>query len=187
MKRRSNFLADLARLPLLTGAQALREHFDNNLPKMHRVLRAREAEGFITFSIQLVRPRIVDGPLAILKPGDKLPSSHHLAYLAGRRWSEFLTPTLTIKGTAKLYAMYGGEHRAIVAGHLSHEVALVDVLLSKRHSPDFEWTLIHARPGLGAMPDAVVADTAIELIGRYSGAMVSAKLGISATCNLELW
>lgn len=174
---------------MLTEEQALREYFDNNLAKMRRALRAHEAAGLITLSTELVRPRIVDGPLAILKPGDPLPSSHHIAYLAERRWSELLFPTLTIRGTIKLTSLYGGEHRAIAAGHLSHEIALADVLFSKRrHSnPDFEWTLVHAGPGLGTMPDAVIADTAIEVIGRYSGAMVSAKLDISATCNLELW
>lgn len=190
MKPTQKFLVDLARnLPVLTGTQALREYFGNNLAKMRRVLRAHEAAGLITLSTELVRPRIVDKPLAILKPGDHQPSSHHIAYLAEKRWSEFLTPTLTIRGTLRLTSIYGGEHRVIVAGHLSHEIALADVFIYKRHhnSPDFEWTLVHAGPGSGPMPDAVVADTAIEVIGRYSGAMVSAKLAISATCNLELW
>jgi hypothetical protein len=96
---------------------------------------------------------------------------------------------LTIRGTAKLTALCGGELRHVVLANLSHEVALADIFLfsKRRDDPNFEWTLIQARPGLGAMPDALTADAAIELIGRYSGSMVSAKIAIAANCKLELW
>jgi len=97
VKSTHKYLADLARnLPVLTGAQALREYFDNNLAKMRRVLRAHEADGFITLSTQLVRPRILDGPLAILKPGDNLRGS--ITTSKGyRTWESCLWTTRTSK------------------------------------------------------------------------------------------
>lgn len=189
MKRSNKYLTDLARfVPVLTGPQILHAYFDNSFERMRRTLRAHEAEGFITLSTELVRPRVLAGPLATIIRGHPLPSPHQLAYSAEKLWSASLVPTLIIRGTAKLSALYGGEYREVITANLSHEVALTSVLFAKRGAnPDFEWTLVLARPGEGALPDAIAADAAIEVLGRYSGATVSAKLAIAAGCTLEIW
>ena len=189
MKTSSKLLLMLARrLTAITGPQALKFLFDNDGEAMRRALRAHQAEGFITISTELVRARVTSDPIAVIERGGELPSPHRIAYESAQRWSREILPTLILRGTLKLAALYGGEVHLVVAGHVSHEVALTDVFFSKRsQNPAFEWTLVHAAPGAGALPDAIAADVAIELVGRYNGKTIAAKLGISATHRLELW
>lgn len=189
MKASSLLLHILARrLTAVTGAQALGFLFKNDAQAMRRALRIHKAAGLITISTELTRTRGLSGPIAVVERGGALPSPHRIAYEAAERWGSEILPTFIIRGTLKLAALYGGEVHTVVAGHASHEVALADVFFSKRaQNPEFEWTLIHAAPGGGALPDAISADAAIELVGRYNGATIATKLAISATRRLELW
>lgn len=190
MKSTNKYLIDLARfVPVLTGPQMVRAYFQNSTEQMRRTLRAHEAAGLITVSRELVLPRVTDGPLATINGGQQRPCPHELAYRAEKLWRGSALPTLVIRGTAKLSALYGGEFREVIASNLSHEAALTAIFLfSKRASnPDYEWTLVVAKPGTGMLPDAIAADAAIEVLGRYNGATVTAKLGIAAGCKLELW
>jgi hypothetical protein len=100
-----------------------------------------------------------------------------------------MVPSVIVRATARLIALHGGEVSAIANGHLSHEVALTEVFLATKRplDPDFEWSLIQARPGTGVLPDAICASGAIEIVGRYSGASVAAKLVLAGSMNLELW
>jgi hypothetical protein len=64
------------------------------------------------------------------------------------------------------------------------------VLLSKRQKdPQFAWSLVAAKPGSGPLPDAISVSGAllIELVGRYNGQSVSAKMGMATDKALELW
>jgi hypothetical protein len=168
----------------------LRHYFAGNVEALRNALRAAQAKGFIEVSTELVRPWQHSGTaLAIFQAGDPALSAGQIAYQASQRWSGEMVPSIIIRATAQLTALHGGKVRAIASGHLSHEIALAEVFLAaKRQSdPDFEWSLVHARPGTGALPDAVCATGAIEIVGRYSGASVAAKLVLAGSMNLELW
>jgi hypothetical protein len=185
------FLKDLAQfVPGLTGAQALKSYFNGDAETMKAFLRAQQAEGMIRLTTELVRERRhSNDPIISLRCGEAGPSAYKVAYAASQRWTEVINPVLIIRGTAKLQTIYGGEPNTIVTANLSHEIALTDVFLSKRQQqgPEFVWHLIHSRPGMGALPDAISAGAWIEVIGRYSGSMVAAKLEIAARANLEIW
>jgi hypothetical protein len=190
MKQLHQYLHDLANpLRVLTQAQLLDHYFHNARDKMLRVLRSHRAAGLITISTELVRGRReVLRPITIIKAGELPPSAEHIAYAGRQRWSEAIAPTVIIRGTAKLAAYYGGEVQSVASASLSHEVALTDLFLRKRLAdPDFHWTLVQAKPGAGPLPDAISAAGGLELIGRYNGSTVSAKLAIAASINLELW
>jgi hypothetical protein len=184
-----NLLEDLVfRFHVLTQAQMLK-YFGGNKKAMLRFLRAQTSAGSIAVSTELVRMRQgAEKPIICLKSGELPPSAEQITYLARQRWSGTLTPTIVIRGTAKLAALYGGEARTVVTAHLSHDVALADVLLSKRElTPEIQWLLVHSRPGGGPLPDAIAASGFIEVIGRYNGAMVAAKMELAAEKNIEFW
>ncbi len=189
MNSRDKYLVDLARfVPVLTGPQIVQEYFSGSNEAMRRAMRSHLASGLIICSTEIIRPRSVVGPLLTVAPGQRHPSSHAIAYLAGKLWSNSLQTVLVVRATDKLMALYGGQRRALVSTHLSHEVALAGVFLFRRaHSPSFEWDLIRSGGDRGALPDAVSADAVIELIGRYNGTTVASKLGLAAECKLELW
>ncbi len=190
MKFPKPYLNDLARfLPLLTGEQICHRYFGGNFGKMLRSLRKDAATGHITLSTELVRHRI-ESDLAIvsIKSGRAIPNANQIAYVASKRWSEVVSAQLVVRGTATLAAIYGGEVHPVATATISHECALAEVFLTKRQAnPDFEWSLVHARPGMGALPDAITATGMIEVVGRYNGNSVAAKLELAATANLELW
>ena len=190
MKPLHAFLIDLARnLPVATGAQILRHYFAGNVEALLRALRAAEAKGFIEISTELVRPWSHTGePIVRLNAGEPFPPASQIAYQASQRWSGTPVPTVIIRGTATLATLHGGTVRAIATGHLSHEIAIAEVFLTKRlHDPAFGWSLVHARPGAGVLADAVAGSLACEVVGRYSGASVAAKLTLAGRINLELW
>jgi hypothetical protein len=191
MKTWHQYLLDLTNpVRVLTLRQALDHYFQGSQEKMRRVLRAHEAAGLITLSTELVRGRhTVSGPIAIIKAGELPPSAEQIAYTGRQRWSENIAPTVIIRGTAKLAMVLGGKVHTVVAANLSHEVALTDLFLHKRKTvgPEFHWSLVNAKPGAGSVADAVTASGCIELIGRYNGATVSAKLTLAGSTNLELW
>jgi hypothetical protein len=189
MKTWHQYLYDLTGpVRVLTICQALEHHFQGSQEKMRRVLRAHEAAGLITVSTELVRGRHkVFGPIATIKAGELPPSAEQIAYAGRLRWSD-TAPAVTIRGTAKLATLLGGEVHTVVAANLSHEVALTDLFLQKRQAdPDFQWTLVQVKPGTGPLPDAITAAGCVELIGRYNGATVLAKCAIAAHMNLQLW
>lgn len=122
-----------------------------------------------------------------MRPGDDQPRPGAIAYRAESLWGD-LQPVVVLSATAKLRALYGGEAHSLFSGHLSHEIGLTGIFLSQRQSnPDFEWTLINSKPGSGSLPDAVAGDIAFELVGRYNGQTVGAKLSHSASYILEIW
>jgi hypothetical protein len=183
----NQYLEDLAQyLPALKGSQAL-AYFGGSMAAMRRALRRDEARGLITITTELTRKHQTLKPIIVIKPGDPLPSVQQIARLSHERWFEDLNPTLVIRGTAKLCAIYGGEIRTVVTANLSHDLALADVFLSKRSDPDFEWRLVQSRPGTGALPDAVTANGIIEVLGQYNHASIAAKLSMSGRINLEIW
>jgi hypothetical protein len=189
VKAPHQFLVDLAHfLPVATGAQLLRHYFGGNVEALHRALRAAKAKGFIEISTELVRPWSHGGaPIVRLKAGEPVLSAGQIAYQASQRWSPAPLPTLVIRGTASLATLHGGNVRSIVTGHLSHQIAVSEVFMNQRlQEPAFEWTLVRARPGAVA-PDAIAGSLAYEILGRYSGATVQAKLTIGGSLNLELW
>lgn len=178
----------LRQVSAVSGAQALRHCFNDDPASMQRNLRAQLKAGLISVSTELLRNRDTSGPIVVIERGAGLPSPHPIAYEAARRWSNNIRPELIIRGTLKLAALHGGVPHAAIAGHASHEIALTEVFLTKRsQDPSFGWTLVQSAPGNGALPDAISAEAAIELIGRYNGTTIAAKLGISATHRLELW
>jgi len=185
------FLIDLARfLPVATGAQLLRHYFAGNVAAFRAALRAAQAKGYIELSTQLGRPWSHTGkPLASFQAGERVLSAEQIAYQASQRWSDSPVPMLIVRGTASLAMLCGGTPRTIASGHLSHELAIAEVFLTKRlHEPTFEWSLVHARPGAGVLPDAIAGTLACEILGRYSGASVQAKLTLEGRFNLlELW
>ena len=120
--------------------------------------------------------------------GERVLPAGQLAYQASQRWSNAPVPTVVIRATTTLAALQGGTVRAIAAGHLSHEIAVTEVFLSKRlQDPTFEWSLVHSRPGTGVLPDAITGTLACEVIGRYGNTSVASKLTIAASMSLELW
>lgn len=173
--------------PVATGAQILRHYFAGNVAAFRRSLRAAKARGFIEVSTQLVRPwRHSGAPIIRLGAGEPILPAGPIAYQANRRWDARPTLTLVIQGTARLATLHGGTVRTIASGHLSHEIAVAEVFLTKRADPTFEWTLIRACPGAVA-PDAIAGSLAVEIIGRYSTATTAAKLTLAGSMNLELW
>lgn len=188
MKPDLKVASDLARqLKVITEVQALKAYSWANIHAFRRFLRDYERDGLLTKTTTFARERNVEVCLATVRPGDDMPSQHAIAYRAATLWGD-LQPVVVLSATAKLRALYGGESHTLVSAHLSHEIALADIFLSKRQSnPDFEWTLTNSKPGSGSLPDAIAGETAFELVGRYNGGTVGAKFSIAATYTLELW
>jgi hypothetical protein len=184
------FLVDLAHfLPVATAAQLLRHYFAGNVEALRRALRAAQGKGFIELSTELVRPWSHTGePIVTLKAGDPALAAGPIAYQASQRWNAAPVPMLVVRGTATLAALHGGMVCTIATGHLSHELAIAEIFLTKRlGDPAFEWSLVHARPGAGILPDALAGSMAFEVIGRYGSASVAAKISLGGSMNLELW
>jgi hypothetical protein len=179
------FFEDLVRVSAMTGEQAGQWLGENFL----RRLRRFETRGYVMLSMELVHDRDTSAPIDVVRPGDPLPDSGEIAYRADKRWKKVWTPKLIIRATAKLATIYGGEPRTTVTGHLSHDLALVDVLLKKRQADQtFEWSLVSSKPG-GPLPDAISASGSIqlELVGRYNATSISAKMGLAAHGTIEFW
>jgi hypothetical protein len=181
------YLKDLSQLYGLTKRQLL-AYFNGRSDAMRNALRAHQAAGLITISTEFVRGRSrAERPIVSLRAGELPPCAEQIAYQGRQRWNEDIEPTIIIRGTAKLFALYGGEVRPLVTANISHDLALSDVFLTKRREdPAFEWNLVHAKPGSPCL-DAVCAAGFIEVVGQYSGVSVAAKLSLTATANLELW
>ena len=188
MKPELKLASDLARqIKVITEAQALKEYPWPNIDAFRRFLRGYERDGLLMKTSANARERDVEVCLATVRPGDDMPSHHTIAYRAAMLWGD-LQPVVVLTATAKLRALYGGESHTLISAHLSHEIALTDIFFAKRQAnPDFEWTLTNSKPGNGSLPDAIAGETAFELVGRYNGSTVGAKLSIAATHTLELW
>lgn len=188
MKPDAQLFRDLSRqFRVITQEQLMNAYSFKSLREVRRFIRESSAADLVGTSLAMLRPRELR-LLASIKVGETGPSAGAIAYRASTLWAESLQPVLIIYGTAKLAALHGGELHSVATANLSHEVALTELFLSKRLSnPDFEWKLISSQPGLGAMPDAIAGDTAIEIVGRYNNATVSAKIALSASYPLELW
>ena len=173
----------------MTGPQALRRYFGGNVKAMRRFLNRLQAKGLITLSTELVRDRQeTESPIAVIQLGSVFPPAEQVAYKAAQLWLDSTTPKLIIRGTVSLATLYGSEIRTVASANLSHEVALVGIILNKLETnPDCEFRLLQSKPGGGAFPDAIFASAQIELVGRYSGAMVAAKMVLAARANLEFW
>jgi hypothetical protein len=184
------FLFDLGNfLRVASREQLLRHYFRGNDEALRRALRTAQAKGFIQISTELVRPWSHPGtPIVRLQAGEPCLPAGQIAYEATQRWSAPVIPMLVIRGTATLATLHGGMVRTIASGHLSHEMAITDVFLTKRlNDPTFQWSLVQARPGTGVLPDAIAGGLACEVVGRYSRASVAAKLSLAGTMDLELW
>ena len=187
--KRDLYLEDLAAfLPAMTGPQILRNYFDGKLHDMRRALRRHEAQGLITISTELLRARQNAGtPIIAIKHGEPLPTVRELAAAARGRWLDVNKPILVVRATTMLSILANGKPHTAARLSVSHDIALADVFFSKRNNPQFTWQLTHACPGHGALPDAVSAEGAIEVLGQYNGAALAAKLTIAGRMNLELW
>lgn len=185
----AKFLADLARVPAMTREQAA--WYFGSESKAAKWLRRLEQGGYISKKIEFVRDRKTEAPISVLHPGSPLPNAQTIAYRAATLWSSSISPRVIFRATLKLALMHGTEPPTIIAGHVSHDVALSELLLGKsRSNPDFNWELVTSAPGFGAQPDAISADgtVQIELLGRYNGSTIAAKLSLAAkTSTLELW
>jgi hypothetical protein len=183
------FLTDLARVPAMTHQQVA--WYFGSESKATKWLRRLERGGYISKKIEFVRDRKTEAPISVLHPGSPLPNASTIAYRAATLWSTAISPRIIIRATLKLALLYGGQPPTIIAGHVSHQVALSEILLRKfRSDPDFNWKLVSSGPGFGAQPDAISADgnVQIELLGRYNGSTIAAKLSLAAqTPTLELW
>lgn len=189
MKPHNKLLEDLARFLLgITGPQALRAYFNGNRAALRRFLRTCKAAGLIDTKIELVRQRQQsETPIVSLRKSEPIPDAEKIAYAANQLWLNEVIPVLVIRGSAKLHTIYGGIHTTLT-GNVSHDLALTDVFLAKRlDDAEFTWQLVQSKPGNGSLPDAISADACIELIGRYAGSTVAAKLEMSAQTNLEIW
>jgi len=189
MNSMNPFFKDLARfLPAVPSATIRQKYFSGDANAMWRALRTAEARGLVEISGEMVRPHFATEPIAIIKPGETLPSAGRIAYEGNQRWSETVSPRIVVRGTARLCAFFGGEERVIASAHLSHDLALTNVFLQKRESdPTFEWRLVRQTSRSGVLADAVSTSGYVELVGRYSAASVSAKLTLAGTAHLELW
>lgn len=188
MKPDLKLASDLARqFKAITEAQAFKSYPWASIHAFRRCLRDYERDGLWAKTTAIARERNVETCLAIVRPGDDMPRPNAIAYRAQSLWGD-LQPVVVLTATAKLRALYGGECHSLISANLSHEIALTDLFLSKRQSnPEFAWTLINSKPGNGSLPDAVAGDVAFELVGRYNGQTIGAKLSLSATYTLELW
>ncbi len=187
MKYAPKFLHDLARfIQVMSVDQVARAHFNGDRAIAQRALENAKAKGLIAVTTELIRPRETSEPIAVVRPGEPPPSPEHVAYVARTRWSESETPTIVARATTKLCAFLGGERHGI--SYVSHQIALAEVFLQKRAiDPQFEWSLVRQTSLAGALPDAIAAGVMIELVGRYSGATVAAKIEMAGSATLELW
>jgi hypothetical protein len=178
-----NFFKDLSDFGLMSRPQALR-YFDGNAAGLSRVLRAHSS--FVSVSTELIRHRRNDRePIAVLKPGDVLPTPGHIAHLARARWAP-AAPEVIIRGSATLSALYGGHSHPIASLHVSHHIAIVEVLQGKLSDPHFQWTFSKVSPGC-PVPDAISTSGFIEIIGNYGTGRISAKLALAASASIQLW
>jgi hypothetical protein len=179
-----NFFKDLSDFGAMSRPQALR-YFEGNVAGLVRALRAHPP--FVCVSTELIRHRRnAHEPMAVLKPGDILPTPGHIAHLARARWAP-AGPEVIIRATATLFALYGGQSRPIASLHLSHHIATVEVLQGNLSNPNFQWSFSAIRPGSGPLPDAISTSGFIEVIGNYGTGRISAKLALAATATIQLW
>jgi hypothetical protein len=191
MKPPHAFLRDIARfLTVASFEQICKHYFAGDAERLRSVLRSAKAQGLVEVSTELLRPWQHDGtPLARIQLGGNSIAAGRIAYQARNRWSPTIVPTVVVRATAKLATLCGGEVHTIARGHLSHSIALSEVYFLKKANehPDMEWSLVSVKPGTGSLPDAIAGSLAIEIIGRYSGASVAAKLAIASSMSLEVW
>jgi hypothetical protein len=185
---RNNIASVISRVPALT-----QEHVADLLEskaKASALIRRLTRQKLISVTTESVQGRKIYGPLETVYPGKPLPDAGAIAYRAARLWTSEWSPRIIIRGTVRLALLSGNEPVAAITGHVSHVLALTDVLLRKlRENPDFEWKLVTSRPGLGAQPDAISVDGTlqIEIIGRYNCKTTASKLALAANATLELW
>jgi hypothetical protein len=187
---RDEILENLTKLTPVISFSQLREHFfERDWLAARNAVRAWESAGLVSMSRNCIRSHSnADGPITLASKAKLELSAEQIAYRASQRWSQEFSPVLCIHCTGKLATLFGGTARTLASANLSHEIALVDVLLKKRQrDPAFVWELVPLSSGGGSLPDAITVTGAIELVGRYGGATVESKLSLRLNMPLEFW
>lgn len=190
MKEIPKVWSDLSRFLSVATEDQLLAYFGGDRAALTRAVQRAKAQGLVRVSVEMVRLRDTQEPIAVMRAGETQPRSEQVAYLASQRWHDSMVPTVVIQATAKLAALAGGKPALVASGHLSHELAVTDVFLRKREAdPTFVWSLISQGGARGGRVDAVSGSGGLllELVGRYSGGKVAMKMELAGSATLEFW